>query len=94
MAAWQCLAATQTVDADLSRATLKHFTACVVCFYLGLFCLNRNQGGGVFLWPIASAFVAMLVVGFGQHFGGLEETRRLLLHSTSSDDENCAAGLS
>jgi O-antigen ligase len=73
---WQCLAATQTLDAEISRATLKHFTAGVVCFYLGLFCLNRNRGAAFFMWPIASAFVAMLVVGFGQHFGGLEETRQ------------------
>ncbi len=71
---WQCLATTQTVDAELSRATLKHFTAGVVCFYLGLFCLDR--GAAFFMWPIATAFVVMLVVGFGQHFGGLEETRR------------------
>ncbi len=73
---WQCVAATQTVDADLSRATLKHFTVGVVCFYCGLFCLNRNQGAAFFMWPIVTAFVAMLVVGFGQHFGGLEETRQ------------------
>ena len=72
---WQCVSATQTVDAELSRATLKHFAAGVVCFYLGLFCLNRNQVAAFFLWPIATAFVAMLAVGFSQHFGGLEETR-------------------
>ena len=73
---WQWLATTQTVDAALSRATLKHFAAGVVCFYLGLFCLNRNRGAALFMWPIATAFVAMLIVGFGQHFGGLEETRQ------------------
>ena len=72
---WQCVATTQTVDAELTRATLKHFGACVVCFYLGLLCLNRNKVAAFFLWPIATAFVVMLVVGFGQHFGGLEETR-------------------
>ncbi len=64
------------MDAELSQATLKHFTAGVVCFYLGLFCLDRNRGAAFFMWPLASAFVVMLVVGFGQHFGGLEETRR------------------
>lgn len=73
---WQCVAATQTVDAELTRATLKHFTAGVACFYLGLFYLNRDKLVGYFLWPIAMAFVGMLVVGFNQHFGGLEETRQ------------------
>src|SRR6266853_1988950 len=42
---WQCVAATQTVDAELTRATLKHFTVCVVCFYLGLFSLNTKHFG-------------------------------------------------
>lgn len=72
---WQCVATTQTVDAELSRATLQHFAAGVACFYLGLFCLNRDKVAAFFLLPIATAFVAMLVVGFNQHFGGLEETR-------------------
>jgi O-antigen ligase len=72
---WQCIAATQTVDAALSRATLKHFAAGAVCFYLGLFCLNRNKLAAFFLWPIATAFVAMLGMGLNQHFGGLEQTR-------------------
>lgn len=74
--AWQCVATTQTVDPELSHATLKHFAAGAVCFYLGLFGLNRNPGAGFFLWPIAIAFVAVLAVGFNQHFGGLEETRQ------------------
>lgn len=73
---WQCVAATQSVDAALSGATFKHFAASVVCFYLGLFGLNRNQAVAWFLWPIMLAFVAMLVVGFSQHFGGLEQTRQ------------------
>src|SRR5947208_2866874 len=40
---WQCLAATQTVDAELTKATLKHFAACVVCFYLGCFCISHTR---------------------------------------------------
>jgi len=73
--AWQCVATSQTVDAELSRVTLKHFAAGVACFWLGLFCLNRNQVVTFFLWPVTIAFVVMLVVGFDQHFGGLEQTR-------------------
>src|SRR5438105_4578649 len=44
---WQLIAATQSVDAELTRATLKHFAACLLCFYLGFFCLSRAER----LWP-------------------------------------------
>ncbi len=73
--AWQGIAAAQTVNAEISRATLEHFAAGVGCFYLGLFGLNRNEAPGFFLWPVAAAFAVMLAAGFNQHFGGLEETR-------------------
>ena len=33
---WQVIAGTRSVDAELTRLTLKHFAACVLCFYLGL----------------------------------------------------------
>src|ERR1035437_2672914 len=40
---WQFISGTHTLDAQLTGATLKHFTACVVCFYLGAFALSRIQ---------------------------------------------------
>jgi O-antigen ligase len=73
---WQFVAATHTVDADLTRSTLKHFSACVVCFYLGLFALARLRNPTCFLLPICSAFVVVIGVGIQQHFGGLEESRQ------------------
>src|SRR5439155_15201305 len=72
---WQCLAATQTVDAELTGATLKHFAACVVCFYLGLFSLNTKHFG-TFFAGLFCGFVLVLAVGIDQRFGGLEEYRR------------------
>lgn len=72
---WQFVAATQTVDADLTRVTLKHFVACVMCFYLGLFCLSRAGSEKCLLGPLAVAFALVIAVGFSQHFGGLKETR-------------------
>jgi len=72
---WQFLAATQTINAELTNLTLKHFTACAVCFYLGLFCLNREGVANLFLWPLAVAFALVIAVGLNQHFGGLQETR-------------------
>ena len=32
---WQFLSATQTVDADLTRATLWQFSGCVASYFLG-----------------------------------------------------------
>ena len=73
---WQCLAATQTLDAQLTHPTLKHFAAAVVCFYLGLFSLGRVQKLGAFWLGLLSGFFVVLAVGWSQHFGGLEESRR------------------
>lgn len=72
---WQLIAATQTVDAALTHATLQHFVACVVCFYLGLFGMNHNGTARFLLWPVAVAFAMVIAVGFNQHFGGLQATR-------------------
>src|SRR6266566_1167761 len=73
---WQCAAATQTVDAELTRATLKHFAACVLCFYLGLFSLGHTKHFGTFFAGLFCGFVLVLAVGIDQRFGGLEEYRR------------------
>jgi putative inorganic carbon (HCO3(-)) transporter len=73
---WEALAATQTVNAALTRATLAHFATCVVCFYLGLFALGRVCRLGLFWAGLLAGFALVLVSGFEQHFGGLAETRR------------------
>src|SRR5438105_6938265 len=44
---WQIVSGTQSVDAQLTTPVLKHFAACVVCFYLGYFSLGRVSR----LWP-------------------------------------------
>ena len=72
---WQFIAATHTVDAELTRATLKHFTACVVCFYLGLFALAPSRRPAMFFASLLAGLVVVIAVGWQQHFGGLEETR-------------------
>jgi len=76
---WQFLSATQSVNAELTGLTLKHFTACTVCFYLGLFCLNRDGVANLFLGPVAVAFALVIAVGLNQHFGGLQQTRDYFL---------------
>src|SRR5271157_5116917 len=53
---WELLAATQTVAPGLSRPTVVHFVACMVCFYLGFFSLSRI--------PTIGGFWLGLLVGF------------------------------
>lgn len=73
---WQLLSATQSVDAELTKPTLKHFAACVVCFYLGVFCLSRDKSAQALWAGIVGALGIVFFVGLEQHFGGLEQTRR------------------
>ena len=73
---WQFLAGTQSVDPELTRPTLKHFAACVLCFYLGYFSLSRVQRVGPFWVGLICGLLVVLAVGWEQQFGGLKETRR------------------
>ncbi len=73
---WEYIAGTRSVDPTLTDLTLKHFAACVVCFYLGYFSLSRSGR----LWPfwagLFAGLVLVLATGWEQRFGGLEESRR------------------
>ena len=73
--AWQMMASTQSVSPELTNGVLVHFFVCLICFYLGVLCLNRDGVATPLLWPVAVAFGWMLYVGFEQHFGGLQQTR-------------------
>jgi putative inorganic carbon (HCO3(-)) transporter len=73
---WQLIAATRTVDAELTGWTLKHFGGCVVCFYLGFYCLSRAKDVPPFFWLLLAGFVLVLCFGWEQRFGGLAETRK------------------
>jgi hypothetical protein len=74
--AWQMLAAGQTVDRSLTLVTLKHFAVCVAAFYVGFFAFSRVSRLRLFWVVLIGSFAVILVVGWRQHFGGLEETRR------------------
>src|SRR3989454_916031 len=75
---WQLVAATQTVDVQLTKATLLHFGACNVCFYLGSFALSRVSQMTWFWNFLLLGFVWVLWMGLCQHFGGLESTRQMV----------------
>jgi hypothetical protein len=75
---WQCVAATRTVDIELTRVTLWHFAAAVACFYVGWFGLSQLRDLRSFWMGVLIGFVAMLWAGFDQWFGGLEASRQML----------------
>jgi O-antigen ligase len=74
---WQLVSNDSSVSRGLSQATLGHFTACLVCFFLGLFALARSRHPAAFWFPLLIAFLAVLWMGFEQHYGGLEATRKM-----------------
>jgi hypothetical protein len=72
---WQFISSAATVNATLTNTTLAHFTACALCFYLGLFQPLPTAIRKPMFLGILIAFVLILVQGLDQHFGGLEEMR-------------------
>jgi O-antigen ligase len=72
---WQIVSATQSVDDNLSTATVKHFTGCLICFYLGFFALSRTRRLWIFWAGIFCGLLLVLLTALEQHFGGLKASR-------------------
>lgn len=73
---WQFVAATHTVQSKLTAATLRHFTACLVCFGVGYLALSEVKNKKWLWWGVVTGLVLMIKSGFEQHLGGFEATRR------------------
>ena len=82
---WQFVAATHTVDARLTTLTLRHFSACVALFYLGYFGLNGVRRPLFLYAGLALALCWVLRAGMEQHFGGLADTRKYIIHTVYGD---------
>jgi len=76
---WQFVAATESVDPASTRAALKHFTACVGFFYLGLFVVGRTRRALPLILPLIVGLLVALWAGVGQHYGDLAATREFYL---------------
>ncbi len=76
---WQFICASFSVTPGLTRVVLPHFLANVVCFYLGVFALNRATTLKLVWWGLFGALAFILMTGFEQHFGGLEQAHQYLL---------------
>ena len=76
---WQCLAATQSVEPQISRLAVAHFAVGVGLYYAALLTRSGDTPTrAAFVVPITGALALVLWGGFDQHFGGLEATRRLV----------------
>lgn len=58
---WQFVSSTQTVDADLTSATLWQFGGCVACYFLGALLLNRERLGRLLLIGTLAALTFCLI---------------------------------
>lgn len=73
---WQVAAAVWTIESSLTAAALKHFAGCLGCFLVGLLSLGRLKDARLFILGLLVGLVFTLVVGWHQHFWGLEEMRK------------------
>jgi putative inorganic carbon (hco3(-)) transporter len=76
---WQVVATIRSIDDGLSTATLKHLTAVLVCFFLGFCSLSRARNLGPFWIGIFVSLIFVIWTAWGQHFGGLKESREYFL---------------
>ncbi len=75
---WVAITAGWSVAGRLTAPVLTHFVACCVCFCLGCFVVGPSRRVGWFWVPVILGFGFVLFLGFGQHYGGLEQTREML----------------
>ena len=91
---WQFIAGARSVDPELTRLTLKHFAACVLCFYLGYFSLSRVRRR----LAVLAGFAGRLPAGAGRRLGAAvrrpEGVAPLLLPVCLSPHEGSPAGVS
>jgi len=73
---WQLPAAANSLDPEMSRFTVTHLAICTLCFYLGLFGLNRAADWSGLLVGVTLGFLVVLVVGWEQQWGGLQQSRQ------------------
>src|ERR1044071_4348155 len=76
---WQLLSATQTVDADLTAATLCEFAGCVLCYFFGAFLFQNFQARNFLLIGILAAFVFCLIRATDQKLVEFSRSEQMLI---------------
>ena len=76
---WQFVSATQTVDADLTTATLWQFSGCVACYFLGALVFARENLWRWLLPGLLAAFAFCLVRGIDQRVFEFPQNYQMLV---------------
>lgn len=82
---WAGLSMKNSVDPELSRLTVLHFGATVAAFFLAGAFLPTLRHAQTFFRIMIFALLFALWLGWDQHYGGLEATRRALYESGAMD---------
>jgi O-antigen ligase len=73
---WVAFSMSRSVDIELSQLAVKHFSAITVLFFLAVTFLPSLAEAKNFFRVMVLALAFALWVGFDQHYGGLEATRK------------------
>ena len=76
--AWQFMVSTQSVEPKLTGLVIPHLCVLVLVYYLGVFGLARMPRLFLFWLPLGTALGLSIWVGLNQHFGGLDETIKMV----------------
>jgi hypothetical protein len=76
---WQLISASQTVDADLTAATLRQFFGCVACYYIGALVLSREAALRWLLVGVLAAFAFCLVRAVDQRLVEFPQSHQMLV---------------
>jgi O-antigen ligase len=76
---WQFASGTQTVDTDLTRATLWQFSGCVICYFFGALIFAREKLWRWLLPGLLAAFAFCLVRGIDQRVFEFPQSYQMLV---------------
>ena len=76
---WQFVSATQTVDADLTAATLWQFSGCVACYFLGALLFQNQAAQRILLVGILAALTFCLIRAVDQRLFEFPANRQMLV---------------
>ncbi len=76
---WQLLSATQTVDGNLTGATLWQFSGCVACYFLGAFLFGNEHALRWLLIGVLAAFTFCLVRAIDQRLFEFPQSHQMLV---------------
>ena len=81
---WQFLSATQSVDVNLTSATLWQFSGCTACYFIGAFLFSARPAQNFLLIGILVAFTFCLVRAVDQKLFEFPQNHQMLVEGASN----------